>query len=233
MSPESESCSTRAGSGVCGGGSRLSLAPSTGSGRLGVGVEVDRAPRGTSAAALADLAALEHRRVVRRVAHLRVDLVVGRRPPRRLAAAACLDRLLLGRDVAAQDAVAELPQPGRHLVDRRRGDDQHPEEREQDQQRHHDVGGLQQVDQQLGDHEADRAAGLLERARCRPAPGSASRWRCARCRARRRAARPSRSPGGRPGRCARGRAGCARPRSTAAAARTRRAGRPSRPRRCG
>ena len=62
-------------------------------------------------------------------------------------------------------------QPGRDLVDRRRGDDQDAEDREQHQQRHHDVRRAQQVEQQARDDEADGAAGLLEVARRRRAAG--------------------------------------------------------------
>ena len=57
------------------------------------------------------------------------------------------------------------------------------------QQRHHDVRRAEQVEQQAGDDVADRAAGLLERSRCRRARAAGCRRRCARCRARRTTAR--------------------------------------------
>ena len=69
---------------------------------------------------------------------------------------------LLGGHLPAHDPVGERTEPGGDLVDGRGGDHEEPEEGEQPQQRHHDVGGLEQVHQQLGDDEADRAARLLE-----------------------------------------------------------------------
>ncbi len=90
-----------------------------------------------------------------------------------------------------QQPVAERRQALGDLVDRRGGDHQHPEERKQHEQRYDDQGAAQQVHQQRGDDEPDRAAGLLEGlgvAGC----GSGCRWRCAPGRARRTAARPSR-----------------------------------------
>ena len=69
---------------------------------------------------------------------------------------------LLGGHLPTHHPVAEGTQPGRDLVDGRGGDHQDTEECQQRQQRHHDVRGLEQVHQQLGDDEADCPARLLE-----------------------------------------------------------------------
>ena len=176
---------------MCGGGSRPSLArsrPSSapvgsvpaswadpGSGQ-GVGQGVGGARTGEvqvdlgvlpATAALADLATLEavlvqHRAVVRRVPHLGVDLLG------RTAAAAALGRGVLVERVlvvglVAHDPLGELAHARRDLVDGRGGDHEHPEDRDQEQQRDHDVRRLEQVEQELGDHEPDGATGLLQR----------------------------------------------------------------------
>src|SRR6478735_5131045 len=110
--------------------------------------------------ALAQLTVGEHRAVVRRVAHVRVDVhVVGLAAPaagrRRLG----LVRVLVRVGLMPEQSVAHLREPDRHLVERRRGDDQDTEEREQQEQRHHDVRRAQQVEQQARDDVPDRAAG--------------------------------------------------------------------------
>ena len=178
MSPESASCSTRAGSGVCGGGSSSAFSSSRrpGGGRLvGVGGELVEPLLRRSAPRARAL--LEHRGVVGLVAHARGRS--RRRPSRRPGARArpapqrgrvLLGACLLGRR-AAEHPVAERREPGRHLVDGRRGDHQHAEDGQQHEQRDHDQRLREQVDQQLGDHEAERAAGLLQGARCRRASG--------------------------------------------------------------
>ena len=116
----------------------------------------------------------------------------------------------------AEQPVAGVGEPGRHLVERRRGDDQDAEEGEQRQQRHHDELRAEQVEQQARRRRTRphrrRCAGRW----CRRARAAGCRPRCGRCRGRRRTARTSRSPGGRPGRCARGRASCASRRSSSA-----------------
>ena len=158
-------------------------------------------------------------RVVGRVAHLGVDAGVGHRTRRASAAsrgpgsaASARPRRRLPRASArraAEQAVAQGAEAVRHLVDGRRGDHEDAEHAQQREQRHHDVRRAQQVEQQARHHEArrpHRPAGGRWRRRARAA---GCRWRCGRCRARRRRGRPSRRPGVRPDRCARGRACCA------------------------
>ena len=141
--------------------------PSVGLGAVGE-VEVDlavvlRAEPVLAALALAQLAVLEHRGVVRRVAHLGVDLVERRTAaPRRLG----WDSVGLAprrSELPAQQPIAELAQPGRHLVDGRRGDDEHAEERRAARAaaRRRTAAGAGRVSR-LGDDEADRTTGLLE-----------------------------------------------------------------------
>ena len=133
-------------------------------GLLGVGqVEVDLGVALLAAAAyLPALEALpvEDGRVVRRVAELGVDLVGG--AARAGAAGRGGGLLLLERQVPAHQALAELVQARGHLVDGRRGHDEHAEDGQEHEQRHHDVRRAEQVGEQLGDHEADRPAGLLQ-----------------------------------------------------------------------
>ena len=121
------------------------------------------------ALALAERPVLQDRGVVGLVAAVLVHVVgTGHRPDATAGTAArerC--RLLLGGDLGlgrrtAQQAVAQLREPGRHLVDRGAGDHQHAEDREQHQQGYDDQGAAQQVQEERGDHEADGAAGLLE-----------------------------------------------------------------------
>ncbi len=127
-----------------------------------------------AARALADLARgegvlVQQRGVVRRVAHLGVDLVGVRAraapgPLRGLERGGLVVPRLEVVGVTPHDPVADLAQPGGHLVDGRRGHDEHPEHGQQHQQRHDDVDRLEQVGEQLGDHEPDRTTGLLQRA---------------------------------------------------------------------
>ena len=115
---------------------------------------------------------------------------------------------------AAEHPVAERRELDRHLVDRRRGDHQDPEERQQQQQRHHDVRRAEQVEQQARDDVPDRAAGVLQVGgvavdRARVAGGDVDGAEHAEGRG-----PPSRRPGGRPGRCSRGRAWLRQPTQT-------------------
>ena len=130
MSPDSASCSTRAGSGVCGGGSRSPFSPAAaggaGAGR-GVGVDVGtRRPCASSGGRSRDPRAPASRRPGRRSSV--------RRPrrrciePTRRRGAAALERLRLlarrawpppRRSVTAEQPVAGAAQPGGDLVDRR------------------------------------------------------------------------------------------------------------------
>ena len=194
MSPESASCSTRSGSGVCGGGSRSAgrglLDHRRGPVRLrGLGVV-----RALAAAAPA-LAVLQHRAVVGRVAHQRVDLAgdievgtpaAARRPLRR-----GLVRRLVA--VAAQRPVAGRGQPRGHLVERGGGDDQHAEE----------ARAAPAAAPRRTACAAGRGGARRRRSRSRRRPRAAVRrrrgpaagcpWRCGRCRAPRRpsAAQPT------------------------------------------
>jgi hypothetical protein len=117
--------------------------------------------------AAAERTVLQDRGVVGLVPGLRVHLRHRTHPA---AGTGALDRrglllvgghLVLGRRTSEQ-LVAQLGQPGRHLVDRRAGDDQDAEDREQHQQGYDDQGAAQQVHEQRGHDEADGAAGLLE-----------------------------------------------------------------------
>ena len=199
MSPDSASCSTRGGSGVCGGGSRsVALPPARRRPRPGdrgrrveIVATVDR-----SSAARPSCGACAARGRSRTGLSYAGSPISGSMSsssiaPRRVRTGwvGLASSSVLGGRRAAEQPVAELGQPGRHLVDGRRGDDQDAEEREQHQQRHHDVRRAQQVEQQAGDDEADRAAGLAAGRWRRRAPAAGCRWRCARCRARRSAKR--------------------------------------------
>ena len=113
-------------------------------------------------AALAQLAVAEDRAVVGGVAHLGVDVVVQHRAAARAHRLGGLVVLGLGGRGAAQGLVAQLGEPGRDLVDGRRGDDEDAEDRQQRQQRHDDVRRLHEVEQQARGDVADGAAGLLE-----------------------------------------------------------------------
>jgi hypothetical protein len=117
------------------------------------------------------LAALQHRRVVRLVAGLLV-VGLGSLLPARLAAepdgvlglhARGVAGLLPRYDGAPAQHVERGPDPDRDQVHRRAGHHQRAEGRQQHQQRRGDVLG-EQVRQQRGDHVPDRAARLLQRA---------------------------------------------------------------------
>ena len=129
------------------------------------------------AAALAELAVLEHRGVVgagrpcrgRRRRH-RADAAArpAARERRRSSSSADLG---LGRRAAEQRGRgAREPgrAPGRPGV---RGDHQHAEDGEQHQQRHDDDGAAQQVHEQRGDHEADARRRPAAGPRCRRGAG--------------------------------------------------------------
>ena len=79
------------------------------------------------------------------------------------SAGSCRDRVggLVGR-VATEDPVPQRAHAGRHLVDRRRGDDQDAEHRQQHEQGHHDVRRPQEVQEQARHDEADGPARLLQ-----------------------------------------------------------------------
>ena len=154
-SPDSASCSTRCGSGVCGGGWRSDARVVRGCGVRAVALRL----------ATADLAVLQDGAVVRRVAP-RARRRAHSRAGGGSGWAGCprgRGRVRLRR-LPAEQAVAQRRQLDRHLVDGRRGDDQHAEERDEGEQRHDDVRRAEQVEQQAGDDVADRAAALLERA---------------------------------------------------------------------
>ena len=110
---------------------------------------------------LLQLAVGQHGAVVRRVAHLPVELVVGERAAP-TAADAVLRQVRLGGRAPPEHPVAERGQLGRDLVDRRRGDHEQPEEGQEQEQRDHDVRRAQQVEQEAGDDVPDRAAGAAE-----------------------------------------------------------------------
>ena len=116
--------------------------------------------------ALAELAVGEDRAVVRRVAHVGVDLAglvdALRLRPRTAGIAWVASGSAVGRGLVAEQPVAGLGELGRHLVERRRGDDEDAEEGEQREQRHHDVLRAEQVEQQARDDVADRAAGAAQ-----------------------------------------------------------------------
>ena len=169
MSPDSASCSTRCGIGVCGGGSSSTLArprrgrPTTGS------IASVAAVSSTAglAAALLDLAVLEHGRVVRRVVGVDVETrVVGgaaatARPDRLGGQVALVVSSSTWRPRARSRVSASLDG---HLVERGAGDDEDPEEGEQHQHRDDDGRRAEQVEQQRRDDVPDRAAALAQRA---------------------------------------------------------------------
>ena len=183
--------------------------------------------------ALAELAVGQHRAVVRRVAHLGVDSSSSG-PRRRLRTR--LRRqvgLVLAGRLRPRSRSRNAGQLHRHLVDRRRGDHQDPEGREQQEQRHDDVRRAEQVEQEARDDVPDGAAAGLRGRWRRRRPAAGCRRRCGRRRAHRSRAPPSRRPDGRPGRWSRGRAGCASRSRPASAGRASRPCRTSRPRPCG
>ena len=166
MSPDSASCSTRGGSGVCGGGSRSPFGAGTSKPGTAARLSVS-----ASDSASGSTGAFFRRFLTSRSSSTGESYagspISGSMSSQ--AAAAGPDRLgglALVRGVgglAAEQAVAQLREPGGHLVDRRRGDHEDAEEGEQDQQRHDDVRRPHQVEQQAGHDEADGAAGGLER----------------------------------------------------------------------
>ena len=150
-------------------GLEVALLPAA-AGALGVGrgVRVDVGRTALLPPPAADLAALEDRAVVGLVAAVLVDVVALHRADAATGAAA-LERLRLlrvGRGLlrrrTAEGPVAGGREPGGDLVHRRAGDDEDAEDGEQHEQGDHDQRAAQQVHQQRGDHEAERAAGLLE-----------------------------------------------------------------------
>ena len=154
MSPESASCSTRAGSGVCGGGSSAGVLGRVLAGRpANRRARCRRRPGGVLARRACGfrrgLGLDGHRGVVGRVA-LGVKSSSVRRARRDPAArgAAAARGLLglclggpprLGRG-AAEQPVAERGEAVGILVDGGRGDDQQPEDRQQHEDRHDDEG---------------------------------------------------------------------------------------------
>ena len=188
MSPDSSSCSTRCGSGVCGGGDQVGGRVVVRAGRPGSpGVASPSVWVSVEVAAPAPLLAARGRS---RAPGCRTPGRPARRRGRRGAGrgAGCARRSRAGRTRRPGCGRASgrgAPQLDRHLVDRRRGDHQDAEEREQQQQRHHDVRRAEQVEQQARDDVPDRAAGVLQVRGVAVDRLRGCRRRCARCRARR------------------------------------------------
>ncbi len=166
MSPDSASCSTRAGSGVC--GRRLAL---------GVGLVARPAPRRAPAPARGPRPCAGAGAPgppgpgCRRAGRPRSSssAITPTPPPRPAAlAASAVDS---SASASPSSAACRLrprslsrsgAEPGGHLVERGRGHDEQAEEREQHEQGYDDELAAQQVHEQARDHEADGAAGLLE-----------------------------------------------------------------------
>ena len=236
MSPDSASCSTR-----CGQRRVREAAPARRRSarrrdlgrRVGVGLLAAAAPH---------LAVLEHRASRRpgrpsrgrcrcrpwsrrASAATRGPGSAGSARPRRRSSAASAGERPSRRSRSA-------PRRLRHLVDGRRGDHQDAEQRT----------AARAAAPRRTACAAGRAAGSPPRSpRPHPPAGgrwrrraraAGCRWRCGRCRGRRRPGPPSRRPDGRRGRCARGRACCASRSAPASAAPATRPCRPTRRRRC-
>ncbi len=181
MSPDRLSCSTRCGSGVCGGGSgagsgaagfmAAATAPYAGGAvdsSTRVAVDVERLLLdGLLAVPLGDLAAFEHRRVVGLDRRLAVVVQRSLRPALLPAEPHGVirsrgDRRGICRELSTTKQYVECrPDAQRDRVDRRTGDYQCAEDREQHQERRCDVL-REQVGQERRHDVPDRAAGLLQ-----------------------------------------------------------------------
>ena len=222
MSPASASCSTRCGSGVVGGASRAALTSTAGLLTAAPPGSLGRAGGEHAGRGRALLAGAQPLPVRGHHGGLLEGLVAVERSPSGSITPATPLRLLLGcvggrvgRRVrpAVQQVVAQLGEPRRDHVDRRRGHHQQAEEAEHEQDRHGAVDGDRRL-QRAGGEEADDAAAVAH-----PVGALRAGWGC----------RRRRGPGRRRRRRARrGRCRCASWPTSSCGARSRRMPRKSR-----